>query len=406
MQPLAQISPNTLGAQSPLVILVNFPDNQAQPYTKAVAEDVVFNTTSQFHYENSYHQTWLTGDVRGWYTIQTNSADCDINQIYALARQAAQADGVNLANYNRFIYAFPQSGACGWWGLGPVGGSPSHAWINGNLQLRVVAHETGHNLALYHSHSLECGSVAIGGACSSLEYGDTVDVMGSSSFGHINAFQKEWLGWLNYGSSPPIATATESGVYTLDAYETVANNSKAVKVLKSTDPTTGYKDWYYVEYRQAVGFDSYLSGNSNVVNGVVIHTGSESTANSSTLLDLTPATSSWYDPALGVGQTFQDADAGVTLTLMSADGAGATISVTYGAPQCVPANPTVALSSQGQAVAPGSTLTYTVSITNRDSACGSSTFNLQASAPNGWTATPDSATVSLPSGASSSVSLP
>lgn len=404
MQPLANISANTFGAQSTLVILVNFQDNPVQPYTTAVAQDVVFNQTSQFHYENSYHQTWLTGAVRGWYTIAANSADCDINAIYSLARQAAQADGVNLANYSRFIYAFPQSSGCGWWGLGTVGGNPSHAWINGDLQLRVVAHETGHNLGLYHSHSLECGSVTIGGSCSSIEYGDTVDVMGTSS-GHINAFQKEWLGWLNYGSSPPIVTAVESGVYTLDAYETAASNPKAVKILKSTDPTTGYRDWYYVEYRQAVGFDSYLSGNTNVVNGVVIHTGSESSMNSSNLLDLTPATSSWNDPALGVGQSFQDPDSGVTLTLLSADTAGATISVTYGATQCAPANPAVALSAQGQAVAAGTTLTYTVTITNRDTACGTSTFDLQTAAPNGWAATLDSDTVELASGASASLSL-
>jgi hypothetical protein len=404
IEPLAQISPNTFGPQKTLVLLVNFQDNATQPYTPAFAQDVVFNTTSNFHYENSYQQTWLEGDVRGWYTLPMNGATCDFNAVYFKARQAAIADGVDVSAYNRFIYAFPQTSSCGWWGLGTVGGNPSHAWINGSLQLRVVGHETGHNLGLFHSHALECGSSTIGGSCSPMEYGDTVDIMGATT-GHVNAFQKEWLGWLGYGASPPITTADQSGAYSIDSYESVGSNPKAVKILKSTDANTGYKDWYYVEYRQAIGFDSVLSSYPNMVNGVVIHTGSESTADSSYLLDLTPATSSWYDPALGVSQSFQDVDNSVTITLMSADSTGATIAVSYGAPTCVPANPTVALSSQNTSAQPGATVTYTVSVTNRDAACGASTFNLESVAPSGWTVSSNVSSLNVASGSTASASL-
>lgn len=404
VQPLVHVAPDTFGAQKTLVLLINFQDNTSQPYTKDFAADVVFNTTSNFHYENSYQQTWLEGEVHGWYTLPMSGATCDFNTMYFKAREAAAADGIDLSKFKRFIYAFPQTGSCGWWGLGTVGGAPSsHAWINGSLQLRVVAHETGHNLGLYHSHALECGSATIGGSCSSIEYGDTIDVMGGST-AHINTFQKEWLGWLNYGSSPPITTTNEDGVFSIDAYESLGSNSKAVKILKSTNPSTGYHDWYYVEYRQAIGFDSYLSTNSNVVSGVLIHTGSESTADSSYLLDLTPATSSWFDPALSVGQSFQDPESGLTITLMSADSSGASISVNYGSVTCVPGNPTVA-SSQKSAVPAGTTLTYTLTITNRDVNCGTSNFSVQALAPDGWTAVAASSSVSIASGASASVSL-
>lgn len=85
-------------------------------------------------------------------------------------------------------------------------------------------------------------------------------------------------------------TVQADGTHWLDPYESMGGNPKALKILKATDPTTGMKTWYYVEFRQAIGFDSFLSGNSNVLNGVVIHTGSESSANSSDLLDMTPAT--------------------------------------------------------------------------------------------------------------------
>ncbi len=403
IEPLALIAPNTFGPQKTLVILVNFQDNATQPYTPEFAQDVVFNTTSNFHYENSYQQTWLEGDVRGWYTLPISGATCDFNAVYFKAREAAVADGINLSAYNRFIYAFPQTSSCGWWGLGTVGGNPSHAWINGSLQLRVVGHETGHNLGLYHSHALECGAATISGSCSPIEYGDTVDIMGATT-GHVNAFQKEWLGWLGYGASPPITTADQSGAYSIDSYESVGSNPKAVKILKATDSTTGFKDWYYVEYRQAIGFDSIFSDNPNILNGVVIHTGSESSGDSSYLLDFTPATTSWNDPALGVGQSFQDGSTGVTITLLSADSTGATIAVSYGASTCVSANPTLT-SSQSQTAHPGTTLTYTISVTNNDVACGTSSFNLQAVAPDGWVAASSVSTLNIASGASSSASI-
>jgi hypothetical protein len=403
METLSQVWPNTFGPQKTLVLLVNFQDNTSQPYTTAFAQDVVFNTTSNFHYENSYGQTWLTGDVRGWFTLPMSGASCDFNAIYFAARQAATDAGINLSNYNRFIYAFPSTDSCGWWGLGTVGGNPSHAWINGSLELRVVGHETGHNLGLYHSHALECGAATIGSGCTKYEYGDTVDIMGSSA-GHYNAYQKEWLGWLNYGSSPPVTTVDQEGIYTIDNYELPGTNPKAVKILKSTDPYTGYKDWYYVERRQALGFDSPFSTNANVMNGVVIHTGSESSPDTSFLLDMTPNTASWFDPALGVGQSFYDPTAGVTISVLSADNAGASISVSYGVPQCIPANPLVSLSAPAQAVPAGTTVTYTLTIKNNDFGCGTSTFNLQGAVPVGWTADLASS-ISVDAGATQSLSF-
>ena len=77
VQTLAAAQPNTFGAQNTLVILVNFTDNATQPYTVDYAKSVVFTTTSNFDLENSYGQTWLTGDVVGWYTIPVNSTVCD-----------------------------------------------------------------------------------------------------------------------------------------------------------------------------------------------------------------------------------------------------------------------------------------------------------------------------------------
>ena len=323
----------SFGAQTTVVLLVNFSDRTLQPYTTATARNLVFTTTSNFDLENSYQQTWLTGDVFGWYTIPLTSTVCDPSTLSTLARSAASAAGVNLSNYSHYVYAFPDN-ACGWWGLGSVGGNPSQAWINGSLQLMVVAHEMGHNFGLWHSHAWDCGTVVLGTSCSSIEYGDTLDTMGNGYPAlHFNAYQKERLGWLNFGSSPPIQTVTSNGTYTIDPYETVGSAPKALKIARGTTGSS-----FYVELRRGIGFDGSLSSNLNVSNGVVIHLASTSDSNSSELLDMTATTATWGDPALTVGQSFTDPVSGVSITTNSVSATGASVSVALTGPP--PPSPT------------------------------------------------------------------
>ena len=181
-----------------------------------------------------------------------------------------------------------------------------------------------------------------------------------------------------------------------------------MKILKSTDPATGKKTWYYVECRRAVGFDSPLA--TNILNGVLVHTGSESSGTETYLLDTTPQSSSWNDwgdPALDVGQSFTDTNAGITITTMSSNSTGAAINVSFGPLSCTRSNPTVAMSpSQSQWVSAGTTVPFTVSVTNNDNAgCTSSSFNLSASVPSGWTASFISPTLNISPGSSATTTL-
>src|SRR5439155_124174 len=208
--------------------------------------------------------------------------------------------------------------------------------------------------------------------------------------------------------SPPVTIVDRSGTYWLDVYESASASQKALKILQSTDRTTGAKNWYYLETRRGTGFDSDLAAASNVLTGFVVHLGTDLDANSSNILDMTPDTSSWYDPALAVGQTFTDSVAGVTLFAISADASGGTVNVSFvGSVSCVHANPTVTvLPSATQWVQPGATVTYTVTVTNTDSSgCSPSSFTLQASAPAGWLAGFGSSSETLNPGASGSTSF-
>ena len=403
---MAAALPNTFGEQRTLVMLVNFQDKTSQPYSVEYARNVVFTTTSDFMGENSYGQTWLSGDVAGWYTIPMSSSVCDHHTLASYALQAASAAGYNVSAYKRHIFGFP-SNLCSWWGMGSVGGSPSSTWVKGSFSLAVVGHELGHNLGLYHSRSMDCGASVLGNSCSYSEYGDPLDIMGNSYYAHFNAYQKERLGWLNYGISPGITAAQTSGDYYLDNYQTPGTTPKALKIFRSTDPSTGYKDYYYLEFRSGLGFDSPLGSNSNVQNGMVFHLGTESSPRNIYILDMTPETSSWSDPALTIGSGYTDTLAGVTITPLSTGSTGAKVNISFGSKACVQTMPQATLTpSKGPWVPPGTPVLFDFTVSNKDGeGCAPATFSLNAGLPAGWSGAYDKASLAVAPGSSATARL-
>ncbi|MBS1190914.1 MAG: hypothetical protein H6R10_2706 [Rhodocyclaceae bacterium] len=406
--------PYAAGNQKTAVILVNFQDKVTSPQTPSAVHSLVFGSVNSFYLENSFQTTSLSGNVFGWYTIPFSSTVCDIYSIANYARQAATGAGADLSPYARFLYIFPNTSACGWAGYGMIGGSPTDAWINGYFDRRIIAHEIGHNLGLYHAHSQDCGASVIGGSCTTTEYGDLIDTMGWGLYGHFSAFEKEYLGWLGYGAMPPIATAESSGTYDLVPYAGGSSGFRALKILKGTDAVSGQKVWYYLEYRQAVGFDNVLAGTGNLTSGVTVRTGGA--ANGSYLLDMTPGSdrTSEYndlkDAALTVGRSFTDTAAGFSATVTRADSTGATVQVDKGGTgtsSCVRAKPSVALSpSQSSGVAAGTAVSFNLAVANNDgAACGSSAFSLDKSLPSGWSGSLGAPSLTIGAGGAASTTL-
>ncbi|MGH6934249.1 MAG: NEW3 domain-containing protein, partial [Dongiaceae bacterium] len=401
---------NTFGQQNTIILLVNFQDNPGnKPWTTTTIDAMADGTLSNFFRENSNQQTWLNVDTFGWYTLPLNGTSCSYTSIDGAAATAATNAGVNLSAYSRRIYVFPSNSACGWSGLGTIGGNPSKSWINGLSSFGVYAHEMGHNFGLYHSHALDCGSVTLCASGTTIEYGHFGDTMGNNVDGHYNSFQKERLGWLAYNSSPTVSTAQSTGNYTVKPYSAADGGPKALKVLKGIDGA-GKKTYYYIESRRAIGFDAPLANVSggNFLSGVTISIGTESSPDSSFLLDMTPTVGSDFrDAALAVNQSFTDSAAGVTITPLSANDTQATISVSMGGVACARAYPTVSVTpDQSQWMPPGTAVIYDVSVTNNDgSGCASSTFNLTATMPSGWTAAYGVAALNLAAGASGTTTL-
>ena len=385
---IAASAARTLGEQTVLVILLNFSTNPVQPYTPG-SIDAVNAQVRDLIYEHSYRQTIMTFTVTGWHTIAASNATCDYSSWATMADEAATAAGFNIAAYARRVYAFPYTSACAWWGVGNVGGPRSY--INGTYSTRVVAHEQGHNFGNRHSHALHCA-----GGCVSVDYGDDRDVMGAAGvIGHTNAFQKERLGWLNYGSSPVIQTVSTSGDYWIDNYSALAGNNKALKIWNAAAG-----NYYYFESRERVGFDA------TVPPGVTVHTGSPSSSDSSFQLDLDTAGAP-VDSTLDVGQTVEDRTLGVIFTTLSSDVSGAMLRVSFNAAACVTAAPAMSMSPSTMSGAAGATLNYSLTVTNKNSSgCAASPYTFAAATPSGWSASFNPASAaSLAPGASVTTTL-
>ncbi|MFY9557945.1 MAG: NEW3 domain-containing protein [Blastocatellia bacterium] len=401
-----------IGEQRQLLMLFNFQDQPSnKPWTAAYIQDLLFNQVNQYYQQVSYGKAWITGDMVGWYTIPVNSTDCTANRTQA-AENGARALGYNPDLYQHKIYIYPStscaaSGGTTWVSTDSSGNVKTWIYISGSATSYILAHEFGHSLGLRHSNSLSCGGVTFGTSCTHVEYGDNYDVMGYYNNGIVNSYHRDLAGWL--GSR--IQTVTSDGTYELTPTAGSDSGLKAIKIPQAYDPATNSTTYYYIEYRQPVGYDSFLSSYPAVTSGVLLRLGTigsdlNKLVLGSELLDTT-STVAGANQALAVGKSYNDPALPMTVTVLSANSAGATVSVQFSAPACAPNSPTVAISpSIGSPAAPGTPVTYTVTVTNKDgSSCAGSSFDLHASVPNGWIANFANPTINVSPGASASTTL-
>jgi hypothetical protein len=309
------------------VILFNFIHDSRRPYTLEQARQVVFtgeNSVNAYLRESSFGRTGLSGDVYGWFTIAEPTDGCPFAQWGRAAQTAAAAAGVDLGAYQHHVLVFPRTRACEWTGMAEMPGSLS--WINGELTVRIVGHELGHNLGAHHAAGLRCVAggvpVAVGGTCSAEEYGDPFDIMGAGGR-HTSNWNKARLGWLGDSN---LATATSSGTFVLAAQETLTSDVQLLRIPR------GDGLFYYLELRRPFGsfFDNFAAADP-AVRGVTVRLAPDySSSVPSHLIDTTPATPTFEDAPLAVGRTFADPEHRVWVVNRGIVGGRATIEVSLG----------------------------------------------------------------------------
>ena len=133
------------------------------------------------------------------------------------------------------------------------------------------------------------------------------------------------MGWV-----PDAKVATHPGgtaSYTLSPLTSPGGSLYAVQVPAAVHRT------YWIEFRQATGFDAGLP--ASATNGAIVHLGglmhqsdrSEYGCWDTCFLDMIPGTGSMTDGALQIPNAFVDAQTGVTITAVSKGAGGLTVSV-------------------------------------------------------------------------------
>lgn len=340
------------------VILFNFTADRSEPQTPDQIRDKVFRgpKSAKAHIlENSFG--WVTlagavspeGDVFGWYTIANNNASCDHltwgNAALAKARDA----GVDTSVYDHILFIFSKTAACFWGGYGEFGGGTAGpngvtygrlAFVNGNGvrdcncgtgEEGIVSHELGHNFRMSHSSSYACRNsvgqgVSLGGDCTTSDYGNGFDVMGNGGLKHSTGYGKGRAGWIG---SANMRTVRKAGTYTIQPIEkAIACGTQTLRIARTgTGANTQY---YYVDFRQPIGFDNYDPG-SPAVTGVLIYLalGHEAAYQASLLIDTRPETPTFADAPLGVGLTYKDPNGVVNITNVSTSGGMATVTIEF-----------------------------------------------------------------------------
>jgi Gametolysin peptidase M11 len=316
---------NTL---STLIIPVTWPSAPPDSVTPAQAELQVGGVDDAWYEETSYGSVGMAATATPWMTIADPGGGCPLAEIVIGAEAAATASGYVPSGYDReMVYVPWTSSICpGFAGFGQVGGRIS--WILGAMDTRVTVHELGHNLGLWHAHSLRCtdagGQVPYGPSCDPFdEYGDLFDAMGAGWYGtgHFNAAQKKLLGWMSgryVDVSPPIRSPLRVDLSPLET----DGGLKALAI--HADGTT-----FWVEYREVLGVDSWLGNFLGALNGVLVHIPQPSDAsNGSNLLDMTPNSADGFrDAALPVGASYTDPSRSFTLRVRSTSPGGVSLVV-------------------------------------------------------------------------------
>lgn len=308
-----------------------------------IIRDALFADTGSvkdYFLKSSYNKLLVKGDILGSYTLTDNTDTCTNDKLLSWSKSVEkQIPEDTLNQYDSLIYVLPDIESCNFWGLTTLGNlgsktvknnvdlSKLRAWITfPHYQTLSYIHELGHNLGVHHANGLDCGDQPISNSCESKEYLDAFDVMGSSGRSPLltpldmNVPHKIALNWL---TSQNVQTITESGTYQIKPLGKLSTPNDIVG-LKIYRPQS--RDYYFLEYRQRLGYDTKLP--DIVTRGALLHIWNGDPGTQTQLVHINAGLIEiTVHPAFFDDKVFKDSYNGIRIQQISHDQNGVTLNI-------------------------------------------------------------------------------
>ena len=383
-----------------LMIAATFSDIPNQT-SIAVLKREYFGTLSTYYHEVSLGSVTIQGDAYGWYKLPypeahygrdclaIDDADCSgADQSWQIAQDAAQLaqKDVNFQNYDYYVFLHSGDGqeSSGMkndvWSVTYLGGvyvqTNTKTLIRFNIIPELEAsgavpdgvwcHEFGHNLGLPDLYNTSNGQTILG-PWELMDKGLWNGNPAGSSPAHISAWPKLQLGFIS-GSQLATANIGTTSTFTVDPTEVPSSNVHVIEIPWTN--TLNPSQYYLVEVRSLIGFDSALPAAGVLITSV------DNTAiiGKVHVIDGHTSVPSLEDAVWDVGQTFTDSQHNVAVTVAAKVGSSYQVIVNRGGSQPPPPpnqNTTyinlgiTAINAQPQVIiSPNTTVTVTVQITN------------------------------------------
>ncbi|MFB0534356.1 MAG: hypothetical protein ACETWR_05175 [Anaerolineae bacterium] len=365
-------SERSLGEQKTVVLLARFPDVEPQ-ITPDKARERIFTHLDTYIRQVSYDQTWLEGEVRGWYTldnkvsyysISPRNFEVDRDKVMLLVQEVINKadDDVDFSKYPNVLIilgapkdAYGMMGYCaypgmlGWADTSPFASESGEVIRNGvavyceNAHVGVLAHDLIHILGgvvgdrrvvpCLYDHTLQGQEGDFRGYYQFyLIHMGFWDPMSCHFYKldlpppGISSWTKLRLNWIAPSlrqaqdmAKIAVVTPGETATVLLGPLADQTSDTLVIKIPLS--PTT----YYLIENRQSIGLDENLPGS-----GVLILYADDTVAeclNSKApvkVVDADPSVPYLEGAAFGIGEgkrdTFTDEERNVTIKLLKKTG--------------------------------------------------------------------------------------
>jgi hypothetical protein len=334
-----------------VAILLVRPSNEPEPPPFVVGKELVMNNlfgteslpdfpaktqnVDAYYREVSYGARALQGTVFDWMTIDPLADNCDTNALKSAALAQASANGIDLSPFQHvgIVVAASCANLAGRADLGTPSAPGRYSWYWFEAGSELFIHELGHNFGFQHSLLYDCTSadgqpvpLATTDHCTENPDfpQDPWDPMGFRSFAHFGSYNKMLQGWL--AGTNVLTAGPSGGDFTLEPLELGTSAPQLLRV--PADPSLCPADirpcFYYVEYRQPIGFDSGPQfTNSGMHQGALLRLGGEIDASGNSIGNLTRLFKLRQPnpDTLRVGETFQD-PTGLQITTLATPTSG------------------------------------------------------------------------------------